>query len=108
MKLALSDSRMLDLMKFVIDNNIKGISTQQNFFKSIGFKSANNLSQIKNGKQSFRIEHLSKACELYGVDGNFFLNKKHTAMFVTGEAKQPTAIQKLKQAIAQMEAELKK
>ena len=107
MKLSFYDSRMLDVMKYIIDNNIKGISSQQAFFKSIGFTNANNLSQIKNGKQSFRIEHLSKACELYKVDGNFFLSKKHTAMFGI-DTKQTTAIQKLKQAVAQMEAELKK
>ena len=49
MKISLWDSWLRDVMKYNIDNNINGISSQQVFLTSIGFKGAYNLSQIKNG-----------------------------------------------------------
>lgn len=103
-KLAFQDQRMLDVMKFVIDNEINGVDTQTKFLHSIGYMNANNISLVRKGSQSFTREHFSKACEVYKVDGNFFLDKKHTVMFK--ENRNVSAMAQLKEAVARVGVEL--
>ena len=81
-KLQLSVQRMLALMEYVIANKLRDIDSKGAFFKSIGMSNASNLNKIIAGTQAFGPEHYVNACEYYGVDGNYFLDKKHFIMFM--------------------------
>lgn len=92
------NKRMLSLMQFVVANKINGITNKTNFLASIGFNNLSNLVQVENGKQSFTVEQLIAACELYNIDGNWFLNPKFTKMtYVSGEKFNP--VKNLKEAV---------
>lgn len=105
-KLPLWDERMLLVMKYVISNGIKDISTKTAFMQAIGFSSAANLTQIKTGIQSFRLEHIQAACRLFKLDANYFLDDKCTSMFKQG--KKSSAMQQLKEAVQAVGIELGK
>lgn len=100
----LSNQRMLLVMKYVVDNQTKGIMTNNDFLLSIGFSGINNLWQVRNAKISFQPEHLAAAVTIYNVDGNYFLDKRHTIMFKLGKAITP--LQMLKQAVQAVAGEL--
>ena len=104
-KLPLWDERMLLVMKYVISNGIKDIHTKTAFMQAIGFSSAANLSQIKTGAQSFRLEHIQAACKLFKLDANYFLDDKCTLMT---RGKKSSAMQQLKEAVQAVGIELGK
>ena len=105
-KLPLWDERMMQVLKFVKAHNLNQIYTQKDFLLAIGFDNVGNLTQVKKGLQSFRMEHISAACELFNVDANFFFIQTHPNMFKTGTAK--TGIQFLREAVKLVSAELAK
>ncbi len=77
-----TDSRIIEVMYFVIANRIKEISDEANFLKSIGYNSWRNLQLIKKGTQHFQVEHIQNLCTIYGVSADFLLNKNFNKMFV--------------------------
>ena len=102
----LHDKRMLLIMKYVVDNNLKGVFTDKDFCKSIGYQHASNLTLVRNGLQSFRVKHITRCCELYGIDANFFIFSKHTNMFREGRGVRP--MMQLKEAVQVISMELNK
>lgn len=76
-----STGRMIKFMRFVVDNRIQGITSEQSFLRSIGMVSAKNISNIKAGTQSFQMKHFMSACEIYHADANYFLRDAHRIMF---------------------------
>lgn len=104
-KLPLWDERMLLVMKYVISNGIKDIHTKTAFMQAIGFSSAANLSQIKTGIQSFRLEHIQAACKLFKLDANYFVDSSCTLM---NRGKKSSAMQQLREAVQAVGIELGK
>jgi hypothetical protein len=102
-KLPLWDERMLLVMKYVIANNIRDIGTKTAFMKAIGFSNAANLTQIKTGLQSFRLEHIQAACKLFNLDANYFVDSSCTLM---NRGKKSSAMQQLKEAVQAVGIEL--
>ena len=76
------DERVLEVMNFVIEKKIRGITDEANFLKSIGYNSWRNLALIRKGLQHFKIEHLQNVCTIYSVSADFLLNKNCFKMFV--------------------------
>lgn len=103
MVVSFTDKRMLEAMEFIIHR--KKVKTEKDFLKSIGFTNVNNIVNIRSGHQSFRVKHIQKACEVYGLDGNFFLNPKHSKMFLL--SKQLTPIELLYEAVYAIEKKKK-
>lgn len=75
--LGLPERRILELMEYVIDTGLQ--KYKRGFFQSIGMLGANNLWQIKNGGK-VRLNHIIQACEVYGLDANWFVYEDHTTM----------------------------
>lgn len=71
-KLAFHNQRMLDLMEYAIENN--WVDRQQDFWTSIDFN-FRNISQVRSGTQSFRMEHFANAVKEYGLNANYFFTK---------------------------------
>lgn len=99
-KLFISDEMMLRLMKFCIDNKIKGVQTQKDFLLMIDFPSPNNVKYIREGTNSFQKEHIKKACDVFGIDANYFYRQGHQMYF---EGKKISPIIMIKQALELME-----
>ncbi|MEO6547478.1 MAG: hypothetical protein ABIN94_05740 [Ferruginibacter sp.] len=102
--LPLFDQRMLELMHFVISNNVKGINSKKAFFQSIGATSAANLVQIENGTRSFTNDNILAAKQFYGIDTNFLFEVKHLQIYPASKPISP--IIQLKAATAMVSAEL--
>ena len=88
-------------MNFVIKNNIKGISDEANFLKSISYTNWRNFQLIKRGVQHFTIEHIQKCCAVYNVDANFLMIESFHKMFLKSEDETPMA--RLKIAVAEVD-----
>jgi len=97
--------RMFTLMDYVVTNRIKGCLTEADFLVSIGY-SPGNMTNLKRGTQKLQAKHYMNAVIIYNVDANFFYNKKHTEMFVSG--KKSGALAQLKEAVARVAIELAK
>ena len=68
LKLAIWNQRVIKIMEeAVLYGKVK---TKRDFLKSIGFH-PENLRQVENGKQSFRLEHLHKLAMRYNVNINW-------------------------------------
>ena len=79
--LLLHDRRMLQLMVFVVDNKMKGVTGEVEFLNTVGGPNKANVSSaLKNGTQHFTIADIKRACDIFGVDANFFFLEKHTTM----------------------------
>lgn len=101
-----TDQRVLNILDFVVKNNIKKVKTEGEFLKSIGYDNINNVALVRKGTQSFRIEHLVKLCAVYGIDANYLLSKHHLPM--TANNKKTDAITYLKQAVRMIEETYRK
>lgn len=99
-----TDQRVLNVMDYVVKNEVNGITTERDFLLSIGYKSVVNVNIVRAGGQSFTIKHLVKACEVYKVDANYFLNKAHIKMMQVNGQINPLA--NLKQAVRMIEDSL--
>ena len=69
-KLPIWDSRMLSVMDFCITNKVK--CTNQNEFCDIIGIGKTAIKQIKDGKSSFRHQHILSAYQKLGVSPNYF------------------------------------
>jgi hypothetical protein len=98
-----SVQRMLSVMDYLIKTGAE--DSQAGFFYNIGF-SRNNFVKIKSGAQGFRVDHYVNACDVYGIDANYFLKQSHTKMF-PGSYKPKTALQELWEVATRLEVELK-
>ena len=76
------NERMLIILDFVVNNNIKNISSSAQFLNSINYPNEYNIYKIKKGTQGFRLEHFAAVHEIYNVDMNFIFDEKHTEMFL--------------------------
>lgn len=83
-------------MDFVVQNQIKGITTNEDFLLSIDY-TAGKSANVRNGLQSFRAKHAAMVVEVYSIDGNYLLNKKHLKMFTDSNKVDP--ITNLKAAV---------
>lgn len=104
-KTTLSKRRMLAAITFIADNHIKGITSERECLLKIGMKHPGNISNIRHGTQDFRISHITEMVMQFGIDGNFFLDERHTKMFKEGKVLTPLMLLKeAAQAVAEMEA----
>lgn len=69
-KLPIWDRRMFELMDHCISN--KSIKTQGDFMKLLKISATSTIKQIRDGKQSFRHQHLSIAAKRFGVSMDWF------------------------------------
>ena len=96
------NTRVFEVMDYIISNKVNGIADETKFLKSIGYNSTKNLALIKKSVQSFQLHHLQNLCEIYGVSGDFILNTNTFKMFAKFEKLTP--LQKL--IIVAKEAEI--
>ena len=96
-----TNSRILQIMNYVIANKINDIEDETRFMKSIGYDNVSNLSSIKRGIQSFQLNHINNLCELYNISADFLLNKNCHTMFLDIEKYNP--MERLKIATKEME-----
>lgn len=73
------DERMFQLMDLLIYN--KTVSTEKEFLESIGFANTNNIKQVREGKQSFRHQHLLAASEQYNINMNWLYGRTSSKSF---------------------------
>lgn len=99
-----TDKRMLQFMDFVVHNQIKKVDSDRKFLQSIGYTNSNNIRLIRNGHQSFRLEHVLKTIQLYGPDANFFFVKNHHQIFNNKEKIKPLMV--LKEAVSIVESHI--
>src|SRR5262245_1709161 len=97
-KIAIWNQRMILLMRHCIDTQL--CDTQKDFFSSIGF-SPTALRQIREGTQSFTLEHIVAAAKKYKINVNWIMGLE-SEMF---RAKKKNALQNLKDAVRAIEAE---
>lgn len=98
-KLPIWDQRMLLLMDHCISHKIKGITSEGNFLKKVGINSISTLTQIRNGKQSFRHIHLLKAANLLDINMNWLYGFSDT---MKRNVETGTVEDLLQQALAQL------
>lgn len=99
-----TDERMLQFMEFVVNNKILGIENEKQFAERIEYSHVSNLWAIKNGTQSFTIQHIISTVQTFHVDANFFFLKESTQMFIPKVEMSPLMV--LKEAVALVEAAL--
>ena len=88
--LLLHNQRMLQVMRYIVDNKIKGVRTEKDFFDKVGGVNKFAVSgAIKSGKQSFVIADLNRCCEIFGVDANFLILQGHLTMMRPKTTKSP-------------------
>lgn len=99
-----TDKRMLQFMDFVVHNRIKKVESDRQFLQSIGYTNSNNIGLIRNGHQSFRLEHVLQTIQLYGPDANFFFVRSHNKIFADKKSLPPLLA--LKEAVAVVAAHI--
>jgi hypothetical protein len=113
-KLPLHTSRMLDLLDFVVeeqltyrDNNgrVKQCLRREDALIAIGYIHVGNIANIKAGRQSFQPEHFAGARKAFGTDTNYFFDEKCTEMISL--EKYPDPYYKMKAAMKAMELHLR-
>lgn len=100
-KLFISNDRMLRLMDWAIGNGVA--RNQSDYLEQIGFFRTN-LWKIKNGTQSFTVEHILNACTVTGASADYifgFTNKMKRKDEVD-------PINMLKEAVLALESEYKR
>lgn len=98
LKLPIWDQRMLFLMQHCISNRL---CTSIEFCESIDFPVAA-LSQVRNRKQSFRLDNIQRAGLKYNVNINWIMGFDQEMKRKPGKS----ALQVLKDAIAGIEADM--
>jgi len=96
-KLPIPDQRILQLMEWAVSSDL--VKNEGQFWDKIGFIK-NNVSNVRRGHQSFRIDHITAACTLTGANANWVLGIEEE-MFRNGTAKDPVQI--IKQALRMLE-----
>ena len=81
-KLAFFNQRMFELMEYAKENN--WIKREQDFWGSIDFN-FRNISQVRAGTQSFKIQHFFNAVKEYKLDANYFFKKDAGLLDTTKE-----------------------
>ena len=100
-----ANRRILEVMNFVVANNLNSIPDETNFLKSIGYSSPKNVTGIKSGILSFQMTHVENTCSVYGVSADFLLNEKIHKMFLNQDKETPMF--RLKVATKEVEIYLK-
>lgn len=100
-KLHIQEVRMLELIEDAIKSRF---ATREEFYDRIGLH-RQNVSKIKRGEHPFNQKHIYEACKALNVNANW--------VFGFEEQKYRTApktppIQRIKEALADLETELKK
>lgn len=65
-KLPIWDQRMLEVMKYCIDNKIR-CTEQKEWCKIIGI-SPTGIAQIRNSKAGFQHTHIQKTCRIFNIN----------------------------------------
>ena len=68
--MTLPDNRIIELIDRLIAAGT--IASRQEFLDTIGMLKQN-YTEVVNGKRSFRMEHISKACREYDVNANWIM-----------------------------------
>ena len=84
-ELCIYNNRMLNVLNFIVNNNIKDINSTAEFLRSINYPNENNVYKIKKGTQGFRAEHFLAVQKVYNVDMNYIFNKDHKEMFLKAD-----------------------
>ena len=89
--LLLHDKRMFQLLAYVINNKVKGITTDTEFLDRVGgdTSKSHNIGKLKSGTQHFVIADIKRACEIFNVDANFFFLEGHFTMMLPKKTKSP-------------------
>lgn len=66
------DERMLFLIDHAISHKLKGVTSNIDFLKAVGISTMATVSQIKSGKQSFRLEHFYRAAKIFNIPMDWF------------------------------------
>lgn len=98
-KLEIWDQRMLQFMEHCLSSGV--CSTQRNFLISIGFI-PENIGQLRNGRQSFTLQHIHAAAIKYGLNLNWIMGLDSEMRRKPGRS----AIQQLKDAVKTIELSL--
>jgi len=102
-KLPIWDQRMFELLQVQMDNPENDIEEEMDFFRPLGVNDPPTVSQVRAGKQSFRLKHFKAACDLYGVSMDWFFG--YTDRMLRQDIKiDPLAL--LKQATRLIEKEM--
>ena len=96
-KLPIWDERMLQLMNFVIANNIKNCNSQALFCKVIGADAAT-IAQVRKNASSFRHKHVLAACKKFNVTADYIYGLSNT-MLNTNKVKYLDAVGLLQEAL---------
>lgn len=99
-KILPTDEKMLVLMDYAVRSGI--VDTEMSYCEQIGY-ARTNLSNVRKGLQSFRIEHVRQACILTGACADWILGLEKQMFRKPGK----TTLQALKQAVAAVEFDLK-
>ncbi len=67
-ELLISDQRILEFIDSLLDRD--KVSSQKEFCENVGINRMA-LSNIRNGKQSFTVAHISNICTKYNVNANW-------------------------------------
>jgi hypothetical protein len=100
-KLFITNERMLQLMDWAINEEIAENETR--YLEAIGFPRTN-ISNVREGIQSFTKDHIMKACKLTGASADYIFG------FTTNMKRKPESkpLDALKQAVKAVELELRR
>lgn len=97
-KLPIWDQRMFELMEIKLKRPDHNLEDEMVFFKPLGINTAPTISQVRAGRQSFRLNHFKTACDLHGVSMDWFMgytdkmNRKQVSMDPVAMLKQATSL----------------
>lgn len=97
-KLHIWNQRVLQFIDFAVSDG--RCRTQREFLESIDFR-PENISQVKNGKQGFTVEHLRNIAKTYGANVNWIIGLETDMM--RRPAKSP--LQQIKEAVKALETQ---
>lgn len=103
LKLPIWDQRMLELMDNVMNDDLYKINNQGDFLIAIGINAQSTLKQIKEGKQSFRLQHFKAAGDKFNISMDWFFGYRD---FSTRDEDKMNALALLKEATRLIEHEL--
>jgi len=102
-KLPIWDQRMFELIEITIADPGNKIKSEEEFLQLIGINAKSTGTQVKAGKQSFRIKHIQAACKIFGRSADWFLGLTDRTHRLDVQL---NPLQQLKQAVRLVEQEL--
>jgi plasmid maintenance system antidote protein VapI len=100
----ISDERMIKACDYVVKHRISDVTTIKEWCEIVGI-APNNITNIKNGKQSFSPEHIRQCCIKFNISANFIYG---LSAQLFRQAAKGTPLQKIEQALQELKQLAKK